>query len=212
VLAAEQQLEQMIDALLTLTRGQAGPERRERLDLARIVSGALPERQTEVAARGLDVRTTLATAPATGDGRLVERLIANLIDNAIRHNITGGSVELTTGTRDRNAFVAITNTGPTVPPQEIQRLYQPFQRLGGDRARHNNGHGLGLSIVHAIAAAHGAQLITRARPEGGLSIEISFPPMGGASPGPVLSPPLSRERGGAQPLPRSAAWELLDRG
>jgi signal transduction histidine kinase len=181
VLASEQQLEQMIDALLTLTRGQAGLERRERLDLAALASQALIAREAELAGRDLDVRATLATAPAAGDPRLIERLIANLLDNAIRHNIPGGHVEITTGTRDLRAFMSIANTGPAVPPEELERLFQPFQRVGGARIRLNDGHGLGLSIVQAIANAHGAQLSARARPQGGLTIGVSFPPASGTS-------------------------------
>jgi signal transduction histidine kinase len=175
VLASEQDLEQMIDALLTLTRGQAGLERRERLDVLAVVDQALRMREAEVAARELDVREALAPAPTTGDPRLIERLVANLIDNAIRHNAARGQIEITTGTRDRHAFLAITNTGQPVPPEEIQRLFQPFQRLGATRTRHRTGHGLGLSIVRAIATAHGATLIARARTEGGLAVEVSFP-------------------------------------
>jgi signal transduction histidine kinase len=181
VLASEQHLEQLIDALLALTRGQAGLERREHLDLAAIAALALLARESELAGLDLDVRATLATSPTAGDPRLLERLIANLIDNAIRHNTPGGDVEITTGIRDRHAFLAITNTGPTVPPEQIQRLFQPFQRLGAARTQHNSGHGLGLSIVQAIANAHHAKLNARARPEGGLTIEISFPPATGAS-------------------------------
>jgi signal transduction histidine kinase len=181
VLASEQQLEQLIDGLLALTRGQAGLERRERLDLAALASQAVLARDAEAAARDLDVQTTLHTTPAAGDPRLLERLIDNLIENAIRHNTPGGHIAITTGTRDRHAFVSIANTGQTVPPEEIQRLLQPFQRLDGARTHHNNGHGLGLSIVQAIANAHHAELNPRARPEGGLTIEISFPPATGAS-------------------------------
>ncbi len=112
VLASEQQLEQLIDALLALTRGQAGLERHERLDLAALASKALLARESQAAGRDLDVRATLATAPTEGDPRLVERLIANLIDNAIRHNTPGGHVEITTGTRDRHAFLAISEHRP----------------------------------------------------------------------------------------------------
>ena len=135
VLASEQHLEQLIDGLLALTRGQAGLERREHLDLAALASQALLARESQLAGLDLDVRATLDPAPTAGDPRLLERLIANLIDNAIRHNTPGGRVEITTGTRDRHAFVSIANTGPTVPPEEIQRLFQPFQRLGGARTR-----------------------------------------------------------------------------
>ncbi|HTX11432.1 MAG TPA: HAMP domain-containing sensor histidine kinase [Solirubrobacteraceae bacterium] len=181
VLASEQHLEQMIDALLALTRGQAGLERSEQLDLADLTSEAIRAREPQLAGLDLDVRATLEPAPTAGDSRLLERLIANLIDNATRHNTAGGYVEITTGTRDRRAFVSIANTGPTVPPDQLERLFQPFQRLGDARTIHNSGHGLGLSIVQAIAKAHRAELIARPRAEGGLSIDISFPPPPGAA-------------------------------
>ena len=176
VLASEQHLEQLIDALLALTRGQAGLERRERLDLAVLTSQALLAHEPELAGLDLAVCATLDPAPTAGDPRLLERMIANLIDNAIRHNTPGGHLEITTGTRDRHAVLAIANTGPTIPPEQIQRLFQPFQRLGGLRTQHASGHGLGLSIVQAIATAHRAELTTRARPEGGLTIEVAFAP------------------------------------
>jgi signal transduction histidine kinase len=201
VLASEQQLEQLIDGLLSLTRGQAGLERREHLDLAAIASQAIEAREPELAGLDLDVRATLAAAPTTGDPRLAERLVANLIDNAIRHNTPGGNLEITTGARDRRAFLAIANTGPTVPPEQIQRLFQPFQRLDGARIRHNNGHGLGLSIVQAIANAHRAEVRARARPEGGLTIEVSFPPATGASSRPTFT--TARMKRGAPRAPAS---------
>ena len=177
VLASEQHLEQMIDGLLTLTRGQAGLERRERVDLEVLTSQA-HARARGTARRPRSRRSHNARAGAdAGDPRLLERLIANLIDNAIRHNTPGGHVEIATGTRDRHAFVSIANTGPAVPPEEIDRLFQPFQRLGGARTGHNNGHGLGLSIVQAIANAHGAEL-TRTRATGGRTHDRGLIPGG----------------------------------
>jgi signal transduction histidine kinase len=176
VLASEQQLEQLIDALLALTRGQAGLERREYLDLAPLTSEAMAARESQLEGLELTVHTALESAPMTGDPRLVERLIANLIDNAVRHNARGGRVDISTGSRDRHALLSISNTGPTVPPEQIERLFQPFQRLASARTGHSNGHGLGLSIVQAIANAHGAELNASPRPEGGLTVEVSFPP------------------------------------
>ncbi len=175
VLASEQHLEQMIDGLLALTRSQAGLDGREHVDLAAIASEALLAREAEAAGRDLDVRATLAPAPTDGDPRLLERLIANLLDNAIRHNIPQGHVEITTGTRDRHAFVSITNSGPTVPPEEVPRLLQPFQRLHGARTAHGSGNGLGLAIAEAIAVAHRATLTAQPRPDGGLTVEVTFP-------------------------------------
>jgi signal transduction histidine kinase len=175
VLASEQDLEQLIDALLALSRGQAGLERREHLDLAALASEALRARASQLERLDLAVHTRLDSAPTTGDPRLLERLTANLIDNAMRHNTAAGYIEITTGTRDWHAFMSIANTGPSVPPEQIQRLFQPFQRLVDTRTAHNNGHGLGLSIVQAIADAHGAELNTSPRPEGGLIVEVSFP-------------------------------------
>jgi signal transduction histidine kinase len=175
VLASEQQLEQLIDSLLALTRGQAGLQRREQLDLAALASQSVLARESELAGLELDVRATFDPAPTAGDPRLLERLIANLIDNAIRHNTPGGRVEVTTGTRDRHGFLSVANTGATIRPEQVERLFEPFQRLEA-RTRHDNGHGLGLSIVRAIATAHGAELTAHPRPDGGLTIEVSFPP------------------------------------
>ena len=180
VLASESDLERLIDGLLALTRGQAGLERRERLDLASLASEAILAHETQLQDLNLDVSQALDSAPATGDPRLLERLIANLIDNAIRHNTPGGHLEIATGTRDRHPFVSIANSGPTIPPSEIGRLFQPFERLGAARTGHNTGHGLGLSIVQAVADAHGAELSASARQDGGLTIDISFPPAMGA--------------------------------
>jgi len=109
-----------------------------------------------------------------GDPRLLERLVANLVDNAITHNVEGGSVRVSTGSEDGRAALTVTNTGPVVPGSELDRLFQPFQRLD-PRRLHRGGHGLGLSIVRAVAAAHGATIEAQSSPHGGISIEVSFP-------------------------------------
>jgi signal transduction histidine kinase len=117
--------------------------------------------------------TGIAHAPTAGDPALVERLIANLLDNAVRYNVPGGRVEISTRVEGDKAIVSIANTGPVIPPEQVHRLFDPFQRL--DRTRVDDHHGLGLSIVRAIAVAHDATLTANARPQGGLSIEIHFP-------------------------------------
>jgi signal transduction histidine kinase len=174
VLAAGKQQERLIDALLTLARGQRGLDRCEPFDLAAVTDEVLLARRAEVQRRGLHLDVTLDPAPALGDSRLAERLVVNLVDNAIRHNLPGGQLEIATRTRAGRTVLAVANSGPTVPAAEIDRLLRPFQRHGADRMSHHDGHGLGLSIVAAIAAAHDAELRVRARPAGGLDVEIYF--------------------------------------
>lgn len=170
VLVSQRQLEQLIDSLLTLATGEQALTRSETVQLDRVADAALKARAAEIDRGDLHVTALLAPAKANGDPRLLERLVENLIDNAVRHNHAGGFIEV----RTDNASVAVTNSGPVVPPGEAKRLAQPFQRLGDDRTHHGDGYGLGLSIVHAIANAHGATVTTTARPEGGLSVEVRF--------------------------------------
>lgn len=130
----------------------------------------------QIGRQRLHVTTSISPAPLLGDPDLIERLIANLLDNAVRHSNPGGTVELTAGLRDGRAVLSVENSGPVIPPSEVDRLFQPFQRLSTVRASHSYGHGLGLglSIVRAIVNAHGAALTAQARPEGGLRIEVTF--------------------------------------
>jgi signal transduction histidine kinase len=173
VLAASKQQERLIDALLTLARGQAGLDRRERFDLAAVTDEVLLARHAEVQRRQLHIDATLDPAPALGDPRLAERLVANLVDNAIRHNLPAGWVQIQTSTRAGRAELSVANSGPAVPPAEVDRLLRPFQRLGADRTGHRQGHGLGLSIVAAVAA--------------GLQVVVHFPaPDGTPPPGAAL--------------------------
>jgi signal transduction histidine kinase len=132
-------------------------------------------RRQEAQRRGIRVDTTFATAPAAGDPNLVESLVANLVDNALHHNADGGRIEIATGLAAGRAYISVRNTGTAIPPDQIGRLFQPFQQLDGQRIRHGDGHGLGLAIVQAIASAHSATLTAHARPQGGLDIEVSFP-------------------------------------
>jgi signal transduction histidine kinase len=101
--------------------------------------------------------------------------VANLVDNAIAHNVAGGRIDVTTATEARQAVLSVANDGPVIGPEELDRLQQPFQRLGAARTSHGDRHGLGLSIVHAIATAHGATLAVHPQPAGGLHMTIRFP-------------------------------------
>jgi signal transduction histidine kinase len=176
VLASEQQLEQLIDALLSIAGSERGLERRQPVDLAGLAGAVLEERTGEIERRGLRLQTALDPARIQGDPQLLERLVANLIDNAIRHNVAGGSIEVSTTTTAGGGRLSVTNDGPVIPAEELERLQAPFERLGAARTGPADGHGLGLSIVHAIVAAHMAQLTIGARPEGGLAVEARFTP------------------------------------
>ena len=175
VLASGAEQERLIDALLTLARGQAGPRTRVPFDLASVTSEVLRTRQEDVERQGLHVRQTLSRVAADGDRRLVEQLVANLLDNAIAYNEPDGHIDVLVGPRAGRALVSVSNTGPVVPANEIERLIQPFQRSRAERTGHGHGIGLGLSIVHAIAEAHGASLEVSARSGGGLVVEVGFP-------------------------------------
>jgi signal transduction histidine kinase len=175
VLEESEQQEQLIDALLALAQGQRGIEARESLDLAAVVDELLPVYASEAAARALDLDVSLEIAPMSGDRRLIERLVCNLLENALRHNVAHGSVTVAVRIRDGGATLVVANTGPLVPAGEIERLLQPFQRLAPDRVGHRDGLGLGLSIVAAIAKAHGAELDVTAGQDGGLVIQARFP-------------------------------------
>lgn len=110
-----------------------------------------------------------------GGPRLLERLLGNLVGNAIRHNTAGGRVEVETVLGGGAVELTVTNTGPVVPEEEIPGLLQPFQRLDPARDAREEGSGLGLSIVQAIATAHGTALCVQSRPAGGLRVTITFP-------------------------------------
>ena len=175
VLASGAQQHQLIDALLTLARGQSGLASYEPFDLADLARKILASRQCEAQRQNLALRTALSPASTAGSPRLAEHLAANLIDNALHYNRPGGHVEISTETTDSNAVLTVANTGPTVPAAAIDQLFQPFQRLTPDRTSRGDGLGLGLSIVAAIASAHHATITARPRPGGGLLIEVAFP-------------------------------------
>jgi signal transduction histidine kinase len=117
---------------------------------------------------------TLDHAPVIGDRSLIERMTANLLENAIRHNIQSGTVTIATRRTIDRTQLSIKNSGPVIKPADVQRLLQPFQRLAPARTQHTDGHGLGLAIANAIANAHHATLTVTALPEGGLDVTVAF--------------------------------------
>jgi signal transduction histidine kinase len=174
---ASRRADQLVDALLVLARsdGQArqGLAQREPVDLASLVPAAVAAVASEASARGLAVSTETRPAPVEGDPQLLERLVGNLVENAVRHNVDGGWVTVRTGT-ESGAFLSVLNTGPAVPAGEVDELFQPFRR-GGTARTGSRGAGLGLSIVRAVAAAHGGAVSAAARSEGGLEVTVRLP-------------------------------------
>ena len=173
VLASCTRQQRLIELLLDLACGGGALARQDPIDLATVAAAALRANDP----CGLEVVVTLKPARTSGDPDLLLQLASNLVANATRHNTTGGRIELATLARAGHAVLSITNTGPPIGADELQQLTKrpPFQRVGANRRHGDVGHGLGLSIVAAIAAAHGAQLSARARANGGLSVEVSFP-------------------------------------
>lgn len=171
VAAACGRQERLLEALLTLSRSECGRLRREPVDLAATTAVVLRAHEHH----GLERGTALQPARTAGDPRLIERLVANLVENAVRHNIPGGRLEIVTRAGGGRATFAIANTGPPIPTRELARLFQPFERLSCDQGASAEGAGLGLAIVQAIADAHDAIVSAQPRTGGGLGIDVAFP-------------------------------------
>ena len=174
VLASEQQLEGLIGALLNLASSERALEYREPVDLMVVTEKVIATRRQEIEQRNLRLNAKLGGARVAGNRQLIEQLVANLLDNAIEHNVTGGRIDLMTITTEGQAILSVTNDGPVIATDELDRLRQPFQRFGAERTSHGDGHGLGLSIVYAIATAHEASLAVNPQPAGGLHAEVRF--------------------------------------
>jgi signal transduction histidine kinase len=175
VLDSSDEQARLIDALLTLATGEGGLSEREPADLALAVAASLTALQPEAELLGIRVDEVTEPAPLDGDPLLIERLAANLLTNAVRHNVPGGRVEIRTTVVEGAAVLSVSNTGPLIPAAELERLFQPFQRLDRRRANYKGGHGLGLSIVRAIATAHGAAVEADPLADGGLRVSVWFP-------------------------------------
>jgi signal transduction histidine kinase len=174
LLAISEQQGRLLEALLTLATSERGLDRRVPFDLSVLTDHVLLTSRPKIDRLGLRIQTRTAPAPTSGDPALVERLVINLLDNAVCYNGAGGRVEVTTATKAERAVISVVNTGPVVPPAEVDRLFEPFQRL--ERTAQDDGHhGLGLSIIRAVATAHDAILTAHARPDGGLAVEVAFP-------------------------------------
>jgi signal transduction histidine kinase len=168
VLAACKQQERVLAACITLSRSDAGLPRGDIVDLEAMIAELL--RSTDL--QGHSAMVSLERAATTGDSVLIERLLDNLLGNAVRHNRAGGWIAITTGTKASRAVVTIENTGIPVPAGELARLFEPFEQIHPAMTR--GGLGLGLAVVKAIADAHGAGIRAHPRAGGGLRVEIVF--------------------------------------
>ncbi|MBA3338903.1 MAG: HAMP domain-containing histidine kinase [Geodermatophilaceae bacterium] len=169
----------LVESLLVLARSEAEAERgvlsrREPVDLAALVPAALAAIGSEATQHDLSVDPELAPAPTVGDPELLSRLVGNLVENAVRHNIEGGSVSVRCGQSDGRARLVVSNTGPVFEQSELADLLTPFRRGGAGRSG-VRGIGLGLSIVRAVVAAHHGAVDLMALASGGLEVRVTLP-------------------------------------
>ena len=175
--AAVDHAERLIGALLILAHSERGLTVHEEVDLATVAEDVL-----DTAGLGdRRMHTTLEPAVISGDPVLVERLIANLVDNAVRYNAAAGDIWISAHTAAGSSQLTVANTGPAISPADADRIFQPFQRLS-DRTSHD-GFGLGLAIVASITAIHGGTVTARPRNDGGLSVTVTMPSAGATAEG-----------------------------
>ena len=169
--------DRLLESFLTLAHAQNGRlDERSQVALEPLIGSALSDRAEQIAARELTVETDLDPVEVAGSPTLLRRMIENVIENAVRHTQPSGRVEIALASADgRRARVVIASSGPLLDPRAVAQLAQPFKRLSQDRTGSQDGHGLGLSIVAAVAAAHGGRLDLHARSEGGLRVQITLP-------------------------------------
>jgi len=167
VLVAADQMDGLLDGLMVLALSER--PRREPLDLASAVGAAA----RTVFSEDVRVRLDLGPAAVHGERRMLERLAANLIENGVRYNAPGGHVAVRTCAEEGRAVLRVINSGPVVARGTAERLLEPFER--GGRARDGRGAGLGLSIVRAVAEAHGGRVALAPRPQGGLAVDVVLP-------------------------------------
>ncbi|WP_067180523.1 sensor histidine kinase [Microtetraspora niveoalba] len=167
--------ERLINGLLALAEGERAVLDRRPFDLADVAEHVLDLAAAEAKEQGVTVHRLLDPAPTAGETVLVERLVQNLVENAVRHNHAGGEVWVTTRRRADRVELVVANTGLPVPPYEIETIFEPFRRLHGDRLRSDRGSGLGLSIVRVVAEAHDGTVTAEPREEGGLTIAVELP-------------------------------------
>lgn len=165
LLATNERSEQLVEGLLLLARSDNQIVERKPVDLAEVAEQAVDQVYGEAEAKGVAIRGEQKPAVVQGNGVLLERIALNLVQNAVRYNVSeDGWVEVTTEVQHGHAVLTVTNTGPVVPAYEVDNLFEPFKRLrGADRTGSDKGVGLGLSIVRSVARAHGGHITAQPR-------------------------------------------------
>jgi len=163
--------ERLIEGLLMLARSEAATGREEPADLAALAADCITDLRARAREADVEVRDDLEPAWTRGEPALLERMIANLVDNGIRHNRPGGFLTVTTRSAGGRVLVTVANSGPRIDPDDAETLTEPFRRLD----RGGGGFGLGLSIVRSVVVAHGGTLQIEAPEPGGLVVRIDLP-------------------------------------
>jgi len=170
------QADKLLEGLLLLARAQQGGVGEiTEVSLRSLVAEALDADRAEIVRRGLVVDDGTVEGDVTGNETLLARLVANVVDNAVRHNVPGGRVHISSDFSGARARLVVESDGAVIPQEDAQHLGEPFYRLGAERVANNDGTGLGLSIVRAIASGHSGSLQLQARPEGGLRVVVELP-------------------------------------
>jgi signal transduction histidine kinase len=176
LLTTNERSERLVEGLLTLARSEQGLVEPEAVDLAEVVAEVVEQFWNETIERGVTVATDLHPAPIEGNPVLIERLVANLVQNAVRHGNADGSTVVRTGRREGRSVLQVENPGPLVSAEDIEELFEPFRRGNGRTAA--PGVGLGLSIVRSVAQAHGGHASAYPRDGGGLIVRVELPAPG----------------------------------
>ncbi len=173
---ATRRADELVAGLLLLAQAEGAELTDVRpLDLADTVVPALSLVRAEAAGRGLRMQVHTAPAVTRGDPLLLERVAANLLENAVRHNVTGGWVEVCTRSTQDTAELRVASSGHEIPGDRVAELFEPFRRGPVERTGAVRGSGLGLSIVRAVVSAHGGTVHAEPVPGGGLAVTMRLP-------------------------------------
>lgn len=172
LLATNERNERLVEELLVLSESDRGLAARTPQRLDEIAAAVVDMHRDMATQAGVTLRTSLSPRLVQGEAVLLERLLTNLVRNAITYNVNAGEVSVTVGT---TPSLAVENTGAPIAAESVAGLFEPFRRGAADRTSHGGGAGLGLTIVRSIAQAHDGSVIAQARPEGGLRVEVTLP-------------------------------------